>query len=203
MKQVEKNSEKKWVKMLEDDTVNSFAEESYKVHRQQFNDDCEYVGNFTIPNILTKNLEYSEDSFYGKDSGINRSILPKASANSILHVSDITNADLVDFFKNKLELNNVYIRLTKQEPGRVVATHIDYNRGFFGKNRKLLKDVCVKDIYRYVCFLENQEIGQMWALGRNPLEWKAGDIYQWPWYVPHATANASDYDRHLLIIVGY
>lgn len=203
MKQVKNNGGKKWVKMLDDDLVNYFAEDSYHAHRQQFDDDCMYVGNFEIPNISLNNLEYSEDSFYSIDTGISRNNLPKASSNSILQVCEITDSSLVTFFKATLKVKNVFIRSIVQEPGRVVATHVDYNRGLFGKNRESLKDICAKDIYRYVCFLEDQQIGQMWALGRNSLEWKAGDIYQWPWYVPHATANASDYDRQLLIIVGY
>ena len=49
----------------------------------------------------------------------------------------------------------------------------------------------------------NRQPGQMFNVGRQFVTWKRGDVVQWPWYMPHATANASNIDRHLLTLIGF
>jgi len=217
MKQINDYSDKNWLEILDKDEVDTLAEHCYSIHKEKFDDDCQYIGNFNAPRITVEDKEsrsvdskspglYRPTSFDtdGADSKIERKQVPKRAAfNTLIQVHDIDDSETIEFFKNELNLKNIYLKFVKQEPGRVVATHVDYARKFSNDNRQRLKDVCVKDVSRFVYFLEDQKIGQMWSIGRNQIAWKAGDLYEWPWYMPHATANASEYDRNLLILNGY
>ena len=61
----------------------------------------------------------------------------------------------------------------------------------------------IKNMRRYVWFLQDWQCGWMFNVGRQFITWKKGDLVQWPWYMPHATANASEDDRHLLTLIGF
>jgi len=190
--------------MLEENILEDVAESAYTLHKKTYEDDCDYIGNHMPPDPDIDSIEFGIDKFFGTDNGYARKNIPKGAENSAVKAGTVTASDpLNDYVTNYLKLEESFSRCVIQEPGKCIAVHIDYNRNFFGPRKEKLKEYPAGNFKKYVWFLEDQEIGQMWAIGRNNLSWKAGDIYQWPWYVPHATANSSNYDRKLLIIIGY
>jgi len=193
-----------WINMLENDTLEDIAELAYEKHKEAYKNDCDYIGNHIPPNPNTDLIEFGIDNFFGGGNGYARKNIPRGAENSVVKAGNIADSDpLNEYVRQYLNLKDSFCRYAIQEPGKCVSVHVDYNRKFFSTKKDKLKNLPASDVKKYVWFLEDQQIGQMWAIGRNNISWKAGDIFQWNWYVPHATANSSNYDRNLLIIIGY
>ena len=105
--------------------------------------------------------------------------------------------------REQLGLCEARVSVNLQKPGMFIPNHLD-------KNRTLVKSLTSAnkyhwdwlDIKRYFYFFEDQEPGQFVQMGPHYLKWKAGDMIKWPYYLSHATANASYKDRKMLSIVG-
>jgi len=106
--------------------------------------------------------------------------------------------------KTVLQLDTVKINMRIQYPGYVIPLHIGRHKSFFSEylteHERKIKNY--DDILRYIYFAEDRQPGQFFQLGRVDVDWQAGDIYQFPWYLPHATANAGTSPRKFLSIVG-
>ena len=99
-----------------------------------------------------------------------------------------------------LDLDYLCVTLNRQVPGQQVGVHYDMNRNF---DPDLITEVCVKHIKKYIVFLQKWQIGQVFCLGKSAItDWQPGDIIEFPWYMPHATANCSEVDRNILFISG-
>lgn len=110
--------------------------------------------------------------------------------------------EMADYFG----LRYNYVALNELKTGRMMGTHVDRHRKLVFKHipREAAEKIHMDEKKRYVVFKEDQQIGQMFQVGEEFItNWKAGDIFSFAWYVPHATANASNYDRHLVSVVGY
>lgn len=110
--------------------------------------------------------------------------------------------EMADYFG----LRYNFVALNELKTGRMMGTHVDRHRKLVFKHipREAAENIQPDEKKRYVVFKEDQQIGQMFQVGEEFItNWKAGDIFSFDWYVPHATANASNYDRHLVSVVGY
>ena len=87
-----------------------------------------------------------------------------------------------------------------QQPGQVVGPHSDLN-GDFSKAYK--KDFDPDQLCKAMIFLDDWQLGQVLTFGKSALvNWKKYDCITFPWYIPHATANASTFDRPVLAYIG-
>lgn len=203
--ELEKLSNTKWIEIVKNGTLDEVASIAYSFHKQEYNSDSLYLGNKIPYNIDYTSAKFHKTSFnvptYGKYE--RRQISEKITENINIEEGIIGNSEpLMKHIKNEFRLTNAFVKCLIQKPGNCAPVHVDYNRDFLSYNEGKLDNLLAKDIKKYVWFLEDQEIGQMWAIGRDNISWKAGDVYQWPWYMPHATANSSNSDRKLLIICG-
>jgi len=87
-----------------------------------------------------------------------------------------------------------------QAPGQVVGPHTDLN-GDFSKAYK--KDFDPDQLCKAMIFLDDWELGQVITFGKSALvDWKRNDCITFPWFIPHATANASTFHRPVLAYIG-
>ena len=88
-----------------------------------------------------------------------------------------------------------------QPSGMVVKNHKDYNGTLL---REYGKPFGTQDVRKVLHFLSDWHMGQVIMLGDEAVvKWQAGDAISFPWYMPHATANANDtHEREMLFIAG-
>lgn len=107
--------------------------------------------------------------------------------------------------KNYLKLDIIYCRKLIQSPGKMHPQHTDLNRELscIIAANDLNDKVKVKNIRKYIVYLEDWAHGQVFMLGRQACtNWQKGDIISFPWFMPHSTANAGLVDRPLMFISG-
>ena len=110
----------------------------------------------------------------------------------------------------KFDLTQVGSQLFLQRPANLVGVHYDkYSRHtadgeyFNGLINEKVGDTLTQQIYRGVVFCTDWEIGQVFLSGTEAItNWKQGDTYTFPWYMPHGSANASDKERYLIRFLG-
>lgn len=60
------------------------------------------------------------------------------------------------------------------------------------------------NIRRAIVFLEDWKSGHYFeALGNPHVDWKAGDVFEWPYNTPHMAANIGPEPRYTLQITGH
>ena len=98
---------------------------------------------------------------------------------------------MTDFFALKPVKSKLHIQFT----GEVLNMHID----------KLYDlDADPNNVIRIMVMLQDWEPGQFLMYGNQQFDrWRAGDIHKFDWpNIPHATANASNKPRPMLVITG-
>ena len=98
---------------------------------------------------------------------------------------------MTDFFGLQPVKSKLHIQFT----GEVLNMHID----------KLYDlDVDPKNVIRIMVMLQDWEPGQFLMYGNQQFDrWRAGDIHKFDWpNIPHATANASNKPRPMLVVTG-
>ena len=98
---------------------------------------------------------------------------------------------MTDFFALALVKSKLHIQFT----GEVLNMHID----------KLYDlDADPNNVIRIMIMLQDWEPGQFIMYGNQQYDrWKAGDIHTFDWQnIPHATANASNKPRPMLVVTG-
>ena len=98
---------------------------------------------------------------------------------------------MTDFFALKPVFPKLHIQFT----GEVLNMHID-------KLHDL--DPNPENILRIMVMLEDWEPGQFLIYGNQQFDrWRAGEVHTFDWQnLPHATANASNIPRSMLVITG-
>tara|TARA_Y100001938_G_scaffold146380_1_gene225123 strand:- start:2299 stop:2955 length:657 start_codon:yes stop_codon:yes gene_type:complete len=98
---------------------------------------------------------------------------------------------MTDFFC----LDRVKSKLHIQFTGEVLNMHIDKLYDLDGDPNKVI---------RIMVMLQDWEPGQFIIYGNQQFDrWRAGDIHSFDWQnIPHATANASNKPRPMLVITG-
>lgn len=98
------------------------------------------------------------------------------------------------FFEELCGLDPCRILVNRQRPGNFLPWHIDKNPKFIQEN-----EYCV----RYTVFLEDWYWGHSLLIGNTQIhQWKAGDLYIWPSYVWHCSANLGFKNKILLHAYG-
>ena len=114
-------------------------------------------------------------------------------------------SDAIIKLKQDLDIEDLYCRYQIQHPGNIVLEHVDTNRPFSTKlvETGIDKQVKVKNIKKYLVFLEDWAHGQVIMTGRHAYtDWRKGDVISFPWFMPHSTANAGLKPRPILFITG-
>jgi len=103
-----------------------------------------------------------------------------------------------------LGLDYCDVTLNNQASGNQVGVHVDLNRNLFlNFFPEETKDATVSQLRKYIVFLQPWDIGQVFCLGASALtQWAQGDVIEFPWYMPHYTANCSKTNRSILFIAG-
>jgi hypothetical protein len=94
------------------------------------------------------------------------------------------------------------VAVNLQRPGCFIPDHVDRNRTFIRSIADRTPPLDWSSIRRFFYFFEDQAPGQFVQLGHTQIQWRAGDMIEWPYYLRHATANASYSARTMLSIVG-
>lgn len=103
--------------------------------------------------------------------------------------------------KFKIVKTQVYVNV--QHPGNVCGIHIDKYRTHMTRGEHDFSEVLTKDIFSGVVFCQDWKIGQVFLSGNGTItNWKQGDTYTFPWYMPHGSANAGADSRYLIQFVG-
>lgn len=118
--------------------------------------------------------------------------------------------DINKKLSEKFDLTQVGSQLFLQRPANLVGVHYDkYSRHtpdgeyFNGLINEKVGDTLTKQIYRGVIFCTDWQIGQVFLSGTEAItNWKQGDTYTFPWFMPHGSANASDQERYLIRFFG-
>ena len=98
---------------------------------------------------------------------------------------------MTDFFALEPVKSKLHIQFT----GEVLNMHID----------KLYDlDADPKNVIRIMIMLQDWEPGQFLMYGNQMFDrWRTGDIHKFDWQnIPHATANASNKPRAMLVVTG-
>ena len=121
--------------------------------------------------------------------------------NSKLEQHSIKDMDnLTKMFERELGLRYVEVIYNIQRPGSFVAPHVDSNNSFISR---CPFDFDPNEMARFTIFASEWKFGQVWLLGTESVtNWKKFSVIEFPWYMPHATANTSTFDRHTLSVTG-
>ena len=192
-----------WLDVLESGKLEELASEAYEIHKQLELDDYTFVKNQPFCDFTINKNALEIDRLKPVRDGIARPIPPGAE-NAELEIHKFgPTGPISEFVKDNLELHFCLPVYNLQRPGKIYSVHYDYNRILTKTvNKELSSTIKAKDFKKFIWFLENQQLGQFFGVGKHCLSWNAGDIVCWPWYMPHGTANASSQDRPLLMICG-
>jgi len=125
--------------------------------------------------------------------------------NAVLDRHILKDGDPIkDRFEKELGLKASRMMMNVQKPGSHVPPHSDRGKSFLleCKDKGLTDGLEWLDIKRYIYFLQDRQMGQFFQVGDSQLDWKAGDLCQFPMFKVHTTANAGRHVRHVLAITG-
>ena len=99
------------------------------------------------------------------------------------------------------------LKLHSQVCGQVLHMHMDNFAARLDRQNSLQEmdyDVDAKKVHRFVVFLNDWSMGQIWHQGTAVhTHWKAGDVISWHWQdFPHGTANMGWDTRYILQYTG-
>lgn len=99
------------------------------------------------------------------------------------------------------------LKLHSQVCGQLLHMHMDNFAARIDRKNSLQEmdyDVDSKLVHRFVVFLNDWSLGQIWHQGTAVhTHWKAGDIISWEWQdIPHGTANMGWDTRYILQFTG-
>ena len=197
--------------VLEKEGVEKEATECQKIHNELKLADFSFYKNIPLTSDFTETAEEETDFYTG--SGFyfdkkNMSVvhqMPQGRADSKLnHFVHSKNSPLTQEVKEKLNLKSCQVQRNRQLPGRVTYTHFDICSNFTLKTvEKEYENFTTTDLKKFIIFLDDWQFGQIFMFPNdNLIKWKKFDVYSFPWYVLHSTANCSDAYKDLLIVTG-
>ena len=175
---------------------------------------CEHIEKQSIPRIDTvwngaldinlDDLDLSTQSHY--EDRHNTGVLAEQEVSPAVAVLDRTVID-PDHpahvqIRQVCGLSAARVAVNLQKPGCFIPSHRDKNRTFVKSIADNSPTPAWSDIQRFFYFFNDQAPGQFVQLGHTQIQWRAGDMIRWPYYLQHATANASYSARIMLSIVG-
>jgi hypothetical protein len=104
--------------------------------------------------------------------------------------------------RKKCGLTIARVSVNQQRPGMFIPLHTDKNRNICKQILQTGDDRHWSEFKRFFYFFTDQEPGQFIQMGDRQISWRAGDLVEWPYYLAHATYNASYNPRTMLSIAG-
>lgn len=205
-----------WADLIRDpDYFQSIADQQYQLHVTENENalDYSYVKNISIDVDYYLNLKIT-----GEKKAVNHTVgqfgrvytqeyvdaFPNEG--TVLSVAEPDHSGAqVDELKKHLSLDMIYCLQQTQQPGKMHPLHTDLNRALTNiiADKNLSNKVKVKNIRKYIVYLEDWALGQVFMIGRHACtNWKKGDVISFPWFMPHSTANAGLVARPLIFISG-
>lgn len=181
-----------------------------QLNREHQGPDCEIIWNKKIdipkyklnPDVYFEYGEKKNDFPGGETKSFFREDQPKDAVldRHILKEDDPTKKR----FEQELGLKHSRMMMNVQKQGKHIPPHSDRGKSFLLECREkgLTDDLEWLQIKRYIYFLEDRQVGQFFQVGNTQLDWKAGDMCQFPMFKVHTTANAGPHTRHVLAITG-
>jgi hypothetical protein len=99
--------------------------------------------------------------------------------------------------------DTINVRVHVQRPGQFFALHFDRNKyGQFDPNNPVDTYETKSEIY--LVFLNKQELGQVFQIGRAQVSWDEGDVFTWQQVnMPHGSANFGFENRYAILLTGF
>ena len=205
-----------WHEIYEDiDIFEKYTEYRYKKHIDDKKEYFRYVGNIGLDSEIKHSLNFDNIHFF--EGYFRQDIVDGFFDDNIMDVSKI-DRNVPCFFQiiNYLNLTeDTQIRFNAQPPSQMIGNHTDGYKSFFDsvlgaditpdsyKNVRWERKYEIDEIKRYIIFLDDWTEGQVFMTGKDAIvDWKAGDVFSFEWYIPHSTANASTKTRNLLVVTG-
>ena len=118
-----------------------------------------------------------------------------------------TDPKAIALAEGLLGLYDYELKLHSQVCGQLLHMHMDNFAARIDRKNSLQEmdyDVDPKKVHRFVVFLNDWSLGQIWHQGTAVhTHWKAGDIISWHWQdFPHGTANMGWDTRYILQYTG-
>ena len=193
--------------VMRNEELDTVCYQLYEEHKKSTDVDFWHVENITpdfpeLDAIKKEDIDAKREFFPAQNGEYARKVIPNVTSLMLIKEMD-RKGKLTNKVKKIFNYDELVLNLHIQEPGTMISIHVDYNRSLFRNYPEKSKTLLIKNMKRYVWFLQDQQLGQMFNVGRQFVTWKRGDVVQWPWYMPHATANASEHDRHMLTLIGF
>ena len=201
-------SNRKWLDMIKDKDFFLLAQQEYDKHLNDQQDD------YTLHKKLAKfdwtyymSFDPEQKTFFTKEKkGVVRPDSEQSHVNTnVMGEHHFRKGERgLEEIKALLGLDYCDVTLNNQASGNQVGVHVDLNRNLFlNFFPEETKDATVSQLRKYIVFLQPWDIGQVFCLGASALtQWAQGDVIEFPWYMPHYTANCSRTNRSILFIAG-
>ena len=194
-------SNRKWLDMIKDKDFFLLAQQEYDKHLNDQQDD------YTLHKKLAKfdwtyymSFDPEQKTFFTKEKkGVVRPDSEQSHVNTnVMGEHHFRKGERgLEEIKALLGLDYCDVTLNNQASGNQVGVHVDLNRNLFlNFFPEETKDATVSQLRKYIVFLQPWDIGQVFCLGASALtQWAQGDVIEFPWYMPHYTANYSFHSR--------
>ena len=201
-------SNRKWLDMIKDKDFFLLAQQEYDKHLNDQQDD------YTVHKKLAKfdwtyymSFDPEQKTFFTKEKkGVVRPDSEQSHVNTnVMGEHHFRKGERgLEEIRALLGLDYCDVTLNNQASGNQVGVHVDLNRNLFlNFFPEETKDATVSQLRKYIVFLQPWDIGQVFCLGASALtQWGQGDVIEFPWYMPHYTANCSKTNRSILFIAG-
>ena len=199
---------RKWLDLIKDTSFYDIAQQEYDKHLRVGQDD--YIMHDRFAKLdwgYYLSFKPEQKRFFTKEKkGVVRPDSEQSHVNTnMMGEHHFKKGDRgLDEMKQMLDLDYCDVTLNDQLPGNQVGVHVDLNRNLFlNFFPEETKDATVSQLRKYIVFLQPWQIGQVFCLGASALtQWEQGDTVEFPWYMPHYTANCSKTNRSILFIAG-
>ena len=189
----------------------------------------EWFKDFILDGYKNKTLEYYYDKVFYRPDWVKKA---SASTNGAVDADTLSNwmhdpemATLMDNqgveyiinfpeevetklkkqLSDKLGLleDTINVRIHVQRPGQFFALYFDRNK--YGQfDTANLTDSYETESKIYLVFLNDQELGQVFQIGRAQVSWQEGDVFTWAQAdMPHGSANFGLENRYAMLLTGF
>ena len=117
---------------------------------------------------------------------------------------DQMQGPMATWARQQFQLLHCQVSYHVQPPGGLVYNHVDVQGTLTRRFADMGVEASTDNFRHYIISLKDWQPGQSWMLhNQSWIDWRAGDVIEMPWYMPHATVNANDtHNAERLIVVG-
>lgn len=190
--------------MVDIDFVCSREWDDFCFCQWQKNQNSDYILLFNHQFLKPIDQVKTNQSFYKKKFNLNKPS-DTLSDQAVLDIREYCDKDtFFQVIKSKLKLKIMRMTLHIQQPGKIIPIHYDRNRTLLTENMDYMRQnqLGYTDIKKFIYFFDDRDVGHFFGVGNSTIDWKAGDMIEFPWFMPHGTANVSKKPRHILSIAG-